>query len=192
LVLSGGKLYGTTYYGGDYGYGVVFGLADVTGLPIITASPASQTVPPLGTANFSVSATGDAPLAYQWLFNNAAIAGATNSSLSLPGVTVGLQGNYSVVAYNNLGSAFSQPATLTVGVAGYNHITGQLLSGGNMRLSFVGNAGASYALDRTFNLKPVINWVPQATNPADGNGILVFTNATNPGTNNFWRIRSVP
>ncbi len=75
---------------------------------------------------------------------------------------------------------------------GYNQITGQLLSGGNMRLSFVGSNGVTYALDRSYNLSPPVNWMPQMTNPADVNGMLVFTNLANPTTNNFWRIRSVP
>jgi hypothetical protein len=75
---------------------------------------------------------------------------------------------------------------------GYNQITDQLLSGGNMRLSFVGLAGTNYILDRSFNLSPPINWVPQMTNPAGDNGLLIFTNLADPTTNNFWRIRSVP
>jgi hypothetical protein len=75
---------------------------------------------------------------------------------------------------------------------GYNQITGQLLSGDNMRLSFIGTNGITYALDRCYNLSPPVNWVPQLTNPAGVNGMLVFTNLANPTTNNFWRIRSVP
>ncbi len=75
---------------------------------------------------------------------------------------------------------------------GYNQLTSQLLGGGNMRLSFVGLAGTNYALDRSFNLSPPINWVPQMTNPAGVNGLLIFTNLADPTTNNFWRIRSVP
>jgi hypothetical protein len=75
---------------------------------------------------------------------------------------------------------------------GYNQVTGQLLSSGNMRLLFVGNVGVNYALDRTFNLSPPVNWVPQATNFAGANGLLIFTNLANPTTNNFWRVRKVP
>jgi hypothetical protein len=74
---------------------------------------------------------------------------------------------------------------------GYNQIIGQLLTGGSLRLSFVGIAGTNYALDRTFNLSPA-NWVPQVTNPAGAGGVLIFTNAPVHITNNFWRIRSVP
>jgi hypothetical protein len=65
------------------------------------------------------------------------------------------------------------------------------VSGGKVRLSFVGLDGTNYALDRTFNLAPV-NWVPQTTNRADSVGVLVLTNTPNAATNNFWRIRSVP
>jgi hypothetical protein len=76
--------------------------------------------------------------------------------------------------------------------AGPNHILAGLLSGGDMRLTYVGIAGTNYALDRTFNLSPPVNWLPQGTNPADSSGVLIFTNTPNPATNNFWRIRSVP
>lgn len=80
----------------------------------------------------------------------------------------------------------------TGSLPGYNQMAGQLLGGGNMRLSFVGSNGVNYALERTYNLSPPANWVPQLTNPAGANGVLVFTNLANPATNNFWRIRSVP
>ncbi len=88
--------------------------------------------------------------------------------------------------YNNT----SQPEQIVVNPA-YNQMSIQLLSGGNVSLSFVGIAGTNYALDYTFSLSPA-NWVPLVTNPAGAGGVLVFTNAPDPTTNNFWRIRSVP
>jgi len=93
----------------------------------------------------------------------------------------------------NVGSAvvaFIDDISVTQLPAGYNKISGQLLSGGAMQLSFVGNASSNYALDRTFNLA-LTNWVPIATNTANAGGTLVFTNTPNSTTNNFWRIRSV-
>jgi hypothetical protein len=84
----------------------------------------------------------------------------------------------------------NRPEQIAVGPPGYNRISAQLLTGGNQRLSFVGNAGANYALDRSFSVVPA-NWVPQATNPAGSDGVLLFTNMLNALTNNFWRIRSV-
>jgi hypothetical protein len=78
-------------------------------------------------------------------------------------------------------------------VGPYNKIqtTGQLLGGTNMQLNFVGVANANYALDRSSSLSPP-DWTPQLTNAASSYGPLVFTNAPDATTNNFWRIRSVP
>ena len=76
-------------------------------------------------------------------------------------------------------------------LAAYNRIFPQLLSGSQMRLSFVGIDQSIYALDRSFKLAPA-NWVPQTTNSTDSVGVLVLTNTPNPATNNFWRMRSVP
>ena len=76
-------------------------------------------------------------------------------------------------------------------LAAFNRISGQLLGDGTMQLAFVGVAGGKYALDSTVSLSPA-NWLPQATNTADALGNLIFTNAPDPTTNAFWRIRSVP
>lgn len=73
----------------------------------------------------------------------------------------------------------------------YNQISAQPISGGNMQLYYVGLAGTNYALDLSFNLATA-NWVPQSTNPASSYAVLLLTNSISPGTNNFWRIRSVP
>jgi hypothetical protein len=75
---------------------------------------------------------------------------------------------------------------------GFNQVSAQYLGGNQMRLSFAGFAGNKYALDRAYNLAPPVGWIPQLTNIADANGLLILTNLANPMTNNFWRIRSVP
>ena len=85
----------------------------------------------------------------------------------------------------------NRPEQIVAGPPGYNRISTRLLSGGDVRLSYVGIAGTNYALDRRFTLSPA-NWVPQVTNPADANGVIMLTNTLDPTTNNFWRIRSVP
>jgi photosystem II stability/assembly factor-like uncharacterized protein len=83
--------------------------------PAITAQPASQTVAAGATASFSVTATGTAPLSYQWRRNGAAISGATASTYTTPATTVADNGAvFSVVVSNSAGSATSADATLTV------------------------------------------------------------------------------
>ena len=62
---------------------------------------------------FTVSATGFS--AYQWFFNGTnAIAGATNSALTLSGVAFPQSGAYTVAVSNRYGSVTSPPAWLTV------------------------------------------------------------------------------
>ncbi len=85
-----------------------------TTAPTITAQPASQTVNVGDTATFSVTASGTAPLAYQWSFNGAAISGATGATYSIANVQTSNAGGYSVVVSNSAGSVTSTTATLTV------------------------------------------------------------------------------
>jgi len=75
---------------------------------------------------------------------------------------------------------------------GYNRITGSLLPGGAVQLSYIGYPATNYALERSLDLVPSISWVGQETNTMTVSGVLLFTNTPTPGTNNFWRVRSVP
>jgi hypothetical protein len=83
--------------------------------PSITTQPANQTVNAGQTATFSVTATGTAPLTYQWQENGAAITGATAASYTTPVTTTADSGeSFRVVVSNAVGSMTSNPATLTV------------------------------------------------------------------------------
>jgi hypothetical protein len=136
------------------------------------------------------AASGTSPLAYQWRFNNAAFSGGTNSSLTVSNAGFANAGNYQVIVTNGYGGVTSSVASLTL--VAYNRITPQLLTGGKVYLGYGGAPGTNYALDRTFNLRSPISWIPQVTNSAGAGGVLILTNTPDPATNNFWRIRSVP
>lgn len=83
--------------------------------PVITVQPVNQTVlVGAAAASFNVTVTGSTPLSYQWRFNDADIAGATKSSLSITNPQVSNAGNYSVAITNTIGSAISSNAVLTV------------------------------------------------------------------------------
>ena len=82
--------------------------------PAITAQPQPQSVTAGASATFSVSATGTAPLNYQWHFGATALTGETSSTLSLNNVTTNQAGAYRVVVANLAGSVTSAPALLTV------------------------------------------------------------------------------
>ena len=83
--------------------------------PTITTQPANQTVTVGQTATFSVTASGTAPLTYQWKKTGTAISGATSSSYTTPATASTDNGStFTVVVSNATGSATSSAATLTV------------------------------------------------------------------------------
>lgn len=88
--------------------------------PAITAQPAAASVPDHSTANFSVTASGDGPLSYQWrrdgadLVDGAGVAGATTAALSLAAPFTFNGSQIDVVVSNAAGSAASDAALLTV------------------------------------------------------------------------------
>jgi hypothetical protein len=92
--------------------------------PSFTSQPASRTVTAGQTAAFSVTATGTAPLTYQWLKSGQPIAGATSSTYTTPATTSSDNGSqFSVTVSNSAGSVTSNTASLTV-----NALSGQLIS----------------------------------------------------------------
>ena len=82
--------------------------------PTITAQPTNQTVQAGGTASFNATATGTAPLIYQWTVNGLGIAGATNATLTITNVQSSQAGNYALSVTNAYGSTVSSNAALTV------------------------------------------------------------------------------
>jgi hypothetical protein len=65
-----------------------------------------------------VTATGTAPLTYQWFKNGTAIGGATSSTYTTPATVIGDSGSlFTVTVTNTAGSATGGPATLTVNTA---------------------------------------------------------------------------
>ena len=86
----------------------------VASKPSITTQPTNQMVVPRSNATFSVTATGTAPLSYQWFFKNTSQAGSTNASLALSYVQFTNAGAYQVIITNAYGSATSQVANLTL------------------------------------------------------------------------------
>jgi len=80
---------------------LLLSLASSLAQPMITNQPSWQTNAVGSTAMFSVGATGAPPLFYQWRFNSADRAGATNATLVLTNVQTTNQGNYTVRVDSN-------------------------------------------------------------------------------------------
>lgn len=86
----------------------------VTGAPTITTQPAAQSTTLGGSVTFSVGATGNATLEYQWRKNSTAIADAIAASLIIDSVSLNDVGSYSVVVSNSVGAVTSANAALTI------------------------------------------------------------------------------
>jgi len=110
LVHPDGSLYYLARGGGDL-FRVQF-----TGsiAPSISAQPASRTVSAGQAATFSVTASGTAPLQYQWQRNGVNILSANASSYSFTAMPGDNGATFRVLVSNNAGSVTSNSATLTV------------------------------------------------------------------------------
>ena len=115
VTLSGNALYGTTRLRGKYGNGTIFRIDLVPiPLPAITNQPASQTNLAGTTATFSVAATGQPPLSYQWLKSTNLLPQQISSKLVLTNLSDKDAGTYSVIVSNGGGSVASVQAYLVV------------------------------------------------------------------------------
>jgi hypothetical protein len=91
--------------------------------PQIITQPANEAAIVGGSATFNVSATGTAPLNYQWLKNGGRLSssgnifGSTASSLTVSNISVADVGSYSVIVGNAYGSVSSTNAVLSVYVS---------------------------------------------------------------------------
>jgi Concanavalin A-like lectin/glucanases superfamily/Immunoglobulin domain/Immunoglobulin I-set domain/Cohesin domain len=91
------------------------GKCGVLAAPVITTQPVSQIVPQGTNVSLTVVATGAAPLGYQWYFNtNTPIAGATNATLAYVDAETVLNGYYTVVVSNAVGTATSAKVYIVV------------------------------------------------------------------------------
>lgn len=106
------------FYSYSQGYNLNwFRFISTTVPPAILSGPSSRNASVGDTVAFTVSASGTAPLRYQWQRGSANLSGATNFTLTLDNVQTNQSGGYRVIVSNALGSVTSQVATLIVSVA---------------------------------------------------------------------------
>ena len=174
----------------------------VTSTPaILSLASALAVTTPGGQTNYaghnvslSVTASGAAPLAYQWrkgavnLANGGAISGATTNHLTLVPAATGDSGNYSVVVTNSSGSVTSGVAIVSVlATPAFTLSPG---AGGLMTLTGSGGVGNSTnILEAATNLAGAA-WVPIQTNVTPPNGSISLTDSNTAGFDQrFYRVR---
>src|SRR5213593_1688117 len=154
--------------------------------PTITTQPASQTVTAGQPATFSVTASGTAPLSYQWQKGVTPISGATGASYITPPTTGGDNGAlFRVVVSNAAGSVTSTAATLTVVLPTLSSlslspstVTGGSPSTGTVMLSAPARSdGVAVSLSSN---KPSVASVPSSVTVLSGARTATFTLSTNP------------
>ena len=100
----------------------------------MTVHPVDLTnIVPGSDVSFSVTATGTAPLSYQWqkdgvdLTDGGSITGATTATLTITGVMESDEGDYRYVVTNIAGMDTSNAAMLTVGMFAVCIVRGYVL-----------------------------------------------------------------
>ena len=171
--------------------GSVASLVTGTG-PAITTQPADANIFAGKNSSFAVSATGTAPLVYQWrkegaaLMNNSVFSGVSNATLALVSATTNQTGGYSVVVSNFVGSVTSRVATLSV-----VPVPALLLSNSPNGLVIDADGGAvsnQFIVLMTTNLTTSAVWIPISTNVIGAGGQIRFTETNLAAPFQFYRL----
>jgi hypothetical protein len=142
----------------------------------IMTQPANQSVSVGQTATFLVTASGTAPLSYQWRKNSVAVSGATGASYTTPPAASSDTGSkFDVVVSNSVGNATSNPATLTVNAAGSS--APQITMPPTNQTVNVGQA-ATFSVTATGTAPLSYQWQKNSVNIAGANSSTYTTPAT--------------
>jgi hypothetical protein len=147
--------------------------------------PKDETVEAGYAASFSVLASGVPPFSYQWQHAGTAIAGATNSSLTLTSVGTNDAGSYNVIVANSYLNVTSAPANLTVTPGPIPPLLTPGRLANNITITFSGEAGRTYRLLSSTNLTV---WLPIRTNSVVLGGLVQFVEPITAELTVFYRI----
>jgi hypothetical protein len=158
--------------------------------PAIVSQPQSLTVPQGSNATFTVTASGSAPLSYQWYFAGGLLTNATGTSFTRTNAQTADAGDYFVIVSNVANRATSEVATLTVSLA--PNIAGQpqsqtVLAGQNATFTVLAS-GPSLTYQWLFNGNTISNanassYTRTNVEPADGgNYSVLVTNSSGSAT----------
>ena len=160
-------------------------------LPVISQQPQVQTANVGGKVTFTVTATANHPLSYQWFKDGFALNNATNTSLTLSNLQPNQIGYYSVAVSNGVAGVPSTNAALSLngynftewqGLVAYYPFNGNANDESSNGLDLVNN-GTTLQPDR-FGFANKSCWLDGSTNLASGNVFPVVGNS--PRTVSAW------
>jgi PKD repeat protein len=133
----------------------------VNPLPAFTVNPTGATLCEGENIQLMVTATGAAPILYQWQFNAADIIGATSSTFTINGLASSNSGAYTcIITPASCGSATSTPAVLTVNPAvdiSIHPANASVCQGTTAILSVTATGTAPLSYQWKFNNTPLSN-----------------------------------
>ena len=132
--------------------------------PVITVQPAARSVVAGGAVSMEVGAIGVPAPSYQWRKNGAAVAGATNATLSLSAAQVADAGTYDAVVSNSAGSVTSASAALRVAARSY---------AGVYFGTFASGQGSLAVLVREDNSGVMLGFISGSSTPVIGQSFTV-------------------
>lgn len=163
-----------------------------TPTPVITVPPSPTNVFAGNSAGFSVTATGSAPLNYQWLkggapiTNGGAISGTQTNALSFVPAATNHTGSYSVIVTHLGGGVTSGVALLNVvpvpALTLTNSGKGLVLGADN------GAVSNRFIVQMTTNLAAPAVWVPIQTNVIGADGKISFSETNSVDPLRFYRL----
>lgn len=160
----------------------VLSVSLLSGAPTISTHPVSQTALVGQTVTFSVTGTGTPSPTYQWMKDGVPLSGANSASFSITNVQLSHAGTYTVSLTNNVGSATSTGAVLTVLVGNtvptfVTQPTSQVAAPGS-NVTFTALATGSPA--------PTYQWLKNANPIAGATGSsLTLTNITSSDSGEY-------
>jgi len=148
--------------------------------PSISSDPQSQSVVAGATATFTVTATGAAPLSYQWSQSGTAIAGATAASYTTPATTIANSGeSFTVTVTNSVGSVTSSAAVLTV----TSEATAPAITAQPQSQSVLAGAAATFTVAATGSAPLSYQWSQNGATIAGATAPSYTTPATTTANN---------
>lgn len=127
-----------------------FLLTPVAGPTIMTSAPEPQIVGPGAMVTLRMQMTAGEPLTYQWLHDGLPIRGATNATLTLPGIGMATAGRYTVTTRNDVGTVAMSSAVVGMFSMG--------MSNGIPHLTVAAPIGSRFRMDYSDVIGSSMNW----------------------------------
>ena len=153
---------------------------------IVVGQPASQVVAEGDAINLNVTASGAAPLRYQWRFNSQPILNATQNVFSVASAQLSNSGDYDVVVGNNFNSVTSSVANVVVATTNSLVWLDICASGTNLLVSWPVSV-APWKLQVASNSMAAADWQFSA-NPAVTENARKKVSFPNDGSRKFFRL----